>query len=693
MDRKKVLTYSFLAHIHNTGTLISDLLDIFVPLAKKTLSSMNNEGIYSGKSISEIKSRFDALYGLDIPLPVLRKILQKIAQQINTEFDNKFIIYGDNAFAIKNYLFTDFDAFIEKRQKEIVEIESLFRQFCEINNIKVNTYSSIFDFIEINKLTIGGYLSHNKPTNTQQDFTAEAKFIDFFRQGPVVYELVKSIYLGSIISTYIEFKTEVVKSNIELIFDTNFILGLLDLHTPESTHTCNKLIEVGKSQGFQLNILQNTIDEICNLLKKKAEHFDRAFLVKRINPEDIYNACDRRNLKKTDLERIADNIEEVISNKSITIVSHIKKYENIAKFSPEYERLKKIRTNATSALHDATTIHYVKDKRGGKPIKNFEDVNCWIVNNSISTNRNIFFQGHSGNSNGYQAESIKVDDLLNILWLSNPGLNYSIRDNELADIGITTLITCTLNEMLPKSSIIRELDDNIQKYAKDKLSDKDIIRVATRITNKNLRNIEELNNLAEKNAEEFVRRLENESNIQKEKDEGVARKLEELFESMRRKKDELDQETVRLEKERDKVGLLNGDLQKKDDIIVKERKKRLYEENIRRKEKREIYVGKEILKWRTRSWIELAVFLGLVISGIVYIFYNSEWSFKKISVNISNLQVKVLGALLSTVLTSIFSGVIINTLILRYRNHSNIKAYKESLVIPENLTDLKELMD
>jgi hypothetical protein len=75
----KIITYSLLAHIHNTGTLVEGLLDIFIPVVKRAISIMNRDGIHQGKSISEIKSYVDKLYELDIPLPVLKNILTKVA--------------------------------------------------------------------------------------------------------------------------------------------------------------------------------------------------------------------------------------------------------------------------------------------------------------------------------------------------------------------------------------------------------------------------------------------------------------------------------------------------------------------------------------------------------------------------------------------------------------------------------------
>ncbi len=63
-----------------------------------------------------------------------------------------------------------------------------------------------------------------------------------------------------------------------------------------------------------ITALSDTIEETQRLLLRRAEHFNESFLARKVNPEDIYNACERRGLTKTDLEQIADKLEEHLSN-------------------------------------------------------------------------------------------------------------------------------------------------------------------------------------------------------------------------------------------------------------------------------------------------------------------------------------------------------------------------------------------
>lgn len=107
---------------------------------------------------------------------------------------------------------------------------------------------------------------------------------------------------------------------------------MLDLNTPESTTTCRQLLRIATSFGYALRVLKETIKETTDLLLRKAEYFDKSFLPKLINPEDIYNACERRNLSRSDLERIADNLEQILINEyNIIQIPYTTKYQNLAK--------------------------------------------------------------------------------------------------------------------------------------------------------------------------------------------------------------------------------------------------------------------------------------------------------------------------------------------------------------------------
>jgi len=675
MNNKKLIAYSLLAHINNTGSLVSGLLDIFIPVTKKALSELNKKGIYSGKNITEISKQINELFSLDIPIPVLRNILIKISKEVNTKDNNKFVIYNDNAFAIRNYTFDEFDNLLSEKEQQIKNIELLFKQFCEINKIEKKEYSSIFLFIEKNKNSIATYL--NKPiSSNHHDFSIEAQFVNFFRKIPEIYKVIQDLYLGAILSTYIEFSTEPIKQQIELLLDTNFIVSLIDLNTPESTNTCRQLIEIAKHNGYKLTVLKDTIEETQRLLLRRAEHFNESYLLKKINSEDIYNACDRRNLTKTDLENIADNLENKLASYGIFIIPHTEKYVNQAKYSKEYKKLQQYRNTKIAALHDAIAIYYVREKRNNKRYKAFEKVNCWFVNNAINSDYD-----DSGNStileNGYQLEAIKVDTLINILWLSNPNINSKINSKDLINNGLTELIASTLNESLPKSSIIKELDDNIHKYAQDKLSDEQIVRVATRIANKQLINVEELNKIAKEDKEKFIKRLEEESKKQEIAEKNKLKKIEKFISA-------LENEKEKVEREKEALNKKNQDIDKLTEELNESKQANIDKENKIRELKREKFIQNKIYRWRLKSWFEFFGSLLIAIIGIIMLLSVSGWDLKRAKETFLALKGNIIFSFVLSISGILFSAIVIKTLFNKYRNHSNIKAYIESIEMPDD---------
>jgi hypothetical protein len=670
MLKEKAITYSLLAHIRNNGELARGPIDIFIPLVKLALSEMNKRGIHQGKSLLEIKTITDELYSINFPIPVLNKILQVISKEINTNEKSSLILYRDGAFSIDKYTFTELQNSLEAHQNIIDEIEGLFEEFCHTSDLEIEDSQSIFQFIEKNKYNLSKYLS-NSSLLQNKDFTAEAQFIKFFKKIPPIYEKIKNIYLGSIISSYIDYDAKDPSNQIELLFDTNFILGLIDLNTPESTHTCRTLLEIGKNQNFKLRVLKATLEETDNLLRMKSKYFDKSFLQKKVNPEDVYNACERRNLNKIDLERIADNLEKEIGSYGISVIQVKDKLKNKAKITDDYHNLVKARGSKEAAIHDAIALLHIKNTRG-KKVRDFDQVNSWFVNNSKKSVGYYYLQ-----KEGYQPETIKVDDLLNILWLSNPNINSQIESEDLAEIGLTSMLSMTLNSNLPKAQILKELDDNIQKYAFEEISDSDIIRIATRITNKQLKDIESLNELAEKDKEEFVKRLESEAQKQRKLEEVRIEKLENLFKDLADKTNEL----------KGIKGLYEKRLAETESIEeVKDQL--LKEKNKYRKIAREEWIERKVKEWRFKSWRFLIAFGVFCSIGIFYTFYHSGWSLENSFELIKDLSSNIIISSIISIVLFFFTFFTLFSLRNKYYNYSNIKSFKEQLKVPNEFKEL-----
>ncbi|HMQ59422.1 MAG TPA: hypothetical protein PKE06_02085 [Flavilitoribacter sp.] len=693
MNINKAITYSLLAHVRNSGKLIQGPVDVFIPLVKRTLYILNQRGVSKGENITEIKKIFDESYSIDIPIPVLSVILQKIAQETNKVDENGFHIYQDYSFWIKDYVFDEFEEQLQLSKREAETVQKYFEQFCKINNKVIKDKTSIFDFIDKNKSSLSKYLS-NKVEQTKRDFTIEAQFVDFFKKIPVAYDFIKRVYLGSILSCYLEYQPENINTNIELVLDTNFIVSLLDLNTPESTHTCCKLIEVGAKQGYKFTVLIDTIEETQSLLRHKANNFDHVFLQSKINPEDIYNACVRRKLTATDLERIGDNLQSTLLAKGIYTLPNTTKYKNLAKVSSEFSALRNVRNSERAALHDAIALQYVKEKRG-KRISEFEKVNCWFVHNSNSHESD--FKGKDNNlMSGYQPETIKGDELLNVLWLSNPSITKNVVTEDVSEIGITSLVAFTLNESLPKTSVIKELEDNIQKYAIDEVSDSDIVLVSSRIVNRQLKNIQELNNLANLDTVAFVDRLKKEAEIQRKDElaqkEGITQLLNALQKesaALKNREIEYQNKIKSIESEEsEKEEKRKSEIQRLTEKLKKEKSERLKLENKIIEEKREKYIARKIRKSKIKILVLLGICILIFLWSIIYPLYKSDWDVIKAGELAKSFKDNyVVSSLLSII--SFIIGTVSAIYVLIFHNSSNNEAMKRGVKVPDDLKEIK----
>lgn len=692
LTNKRAVTYSLLAHINDSGTLTKGPLDLFVPIVKKGLQLMQSGGIYKGQHIKEIVSAVKGYSGIDIPIPVMKNILSLISKDIKDK--GTFIIYSDGGFLIDKYLFEDFDEQINRKKKNIDSLQKLFKNFCEINQVNLQD-KCVIRFIEKNKTTISYYLA-NKPIENGKDYTVEARFIEFCKNSTETYDQVREIYLGSILTSYLEYTPSPnTRFNVDLLFDTNFIISLLDLNTAESTHTCRKLIEVGKKIGFTFHVLSDTIDETQRLLRYKAQNFNNSVVQRYVNPEDVYNACSRLGYSKTDLERISDNLEEsLLVNYGIQTIPHTETYKNKARFSKEYNILKTVRSSQGSALHDAMCIKYVQSKRGEKKMNSFEKVNCWWVNNAIShdVETDGIFTFTSKRQYG-MPEAIKVDDLLNILWLSSPGINI-VATEEILEIGLTSLIAFTLNQNLPKARIVKELDDNIQKYKSENITDKDVLLLSTRIADGQIKDLEEINKLADEgNVSDFNRRIKKEAEKQKEIEHRRDERLNAIVNCFQKEITDIQSHKKNIDKKYEKKindnrsqyeELLRG---RQNDIqMLSNENRKLKNEN--QKIKRDQYIDKELLRWRKRAWFWFIPVIALVLVGIVWIVYSCK-SVSEINTFLDKILTNKILSICFTVISLFFNGWSMKILYDRYQNQSNIKAFISRIEIPESLKEIE----
>lgn len=543
MSNKKVAAFSLLAHINDNNIGLRSFEDIFIPIVKSSLCKMNSEGVKSGQSITEIKEQVDKSFALDIPIPILKNLLHSISSEVEKDTENQFILHRDGGFQMNKYLFADYEEELDHKESEINEVERIYKAYLTSNGLDSKKEPSIFDYIDQNRINLSKYFAYKHDQQLEIDYVHQANFINSIKSNKRIYEILRRVYLGSLIVAYLEVQIGEVQNKIELLLDTNFILGLLDLNSSESTHTCRKISEICERIGFTKSILPFTIEEIQMLIEKKSNLLENAFFQGYLDPESIYNAAKRRKLTKTQLQQISKNLKNILQSEyKVTIIGNDDKFRNLAKYqySDIYEFYKGLRgDNNFSALHDTTVIAYVKEKRGKKAIKgDLLKANCWFVTN---TPFNLALPKNNGNL----PEVIRAEEMLNFLWLSNPSVTAFINSSELSSLGLTRLVSATISYSLPSPKVLRDLDENFNSYGGATITADDTVMVASMIANKKINRPDELNKIALQNPENFISKVKEfaeegrkEEREIKEKLDRILSRLEEAFKKQQEEKKE-----------------------------------------------------------------------------------------------------------------------------------------------------------
>lgn len=290
-------------------------------------------------------------------------------------------------------------------------------------------------------------------------------------------------------------------------------------------------------------------------------------------------------------------------------------------------------------------------------------------------------------------EIIRADNLLNILWLSSPQIEPNMITNELGDIGLTSLVTMTLNKSLPKARIIRALDENIQKYSTEDVSERDVLMLSTRIVNYHLSSddVDALNKEAQLDRQEFSRRIKEEAAKEEVVLQQQGEKINEFVARWQVNMTRLlDGQKETIKSVRDLNGELQASNNQKDEEIRKQKERILVLENEIRKEKREKYVKAALKKWRRWPTIWLICVLFFFLMSVIWLVFSFVY---EPETNELSQWEKVLNSQLFSVLFTVLMGFISYFVIKTFHDRkcldSNINSFIDHLVIPD---DMRELM-
>ncbi|MFZ7132231.1 MAG: hypothetical protein ACOWWR_07730, partial [Eubacteriales bacterium] len=405
-----------------------------------------------------------------------------------------------------------------------------------------------------------------------------------------IRKILSDLYLGNLLTSYLEYKIESPVTNTELLVDTNFFISLIDLNTYESYLTCKHLFEYCKSMGFRFSILYSTIDQIKILLTSRINDFSNKDLG-LVKEADIFGACIRRNIDKTHLERIKDKIDKLIREFDFDIIqeARIRTIIDKAKKSDKYRELKELRRNSYSALHDTVAYFYVLNRRGKDP-REFSDVKCWFLNNSFNHD---YYSNHGFKI--HQRFKICASELLTLLWLANPSQRNI--DYKIVSIGgLATSISKYRNNKIPSDKVILDIKNRAEQARKiGAITEQDVYSVSIRMTEGQLTN-GEAQEMSIMPDEKFINAVTEYS------DDG-----EQLHKRVKSQKQTINHQTDLLNK------LIEDNIQQKYQT-------KLSEHSIKREEFVELEYTKKSIKMNNAAWIYLLYIIGLF--ALWFINYN-----------------------------------------------------------------------
>ena len=183
--------------------------------------------------------------------------------------------------------------------------------------------------------------------------------------------------------------------------------------------------------------------------------------------------------------------------------------------------------------------------------------------------------------------------------------------------------------------------------------------------------------------------MKEEAKNQEQEDNIRISKFEVLFQKFEKQITGLDKERIKLknkeksidkEKENDKI-----EIQKLFLKLEEEKKERIKIENEAIEEKRKNYIDLKVKEWRNKSWIKLVISIIAMLIGLIYIMNLSNWKADDFIKTLEEYKNNFYVSSLISIIGLVFSLFVLKELRERYYNQSNIKAFRELVVIPKEL--------
>ena len=435
---KSIYTYSMVRTFFDKG---EDYIDSFWPFILKVLPEDR-----SLVPIETVQGEIRKKYGLDIPRYSLSVILTR-AKRKNYVFQSKGrCALTESGLTYRNTFETERD--VERRTNELLEDARLYlnqkynlsfsiEETKELIDAFIREHIEMFEqFINPAREKTDICIQNNKTLRTYESALL-SYFSDVEQKKPSIFETLKDIICGSIISSIINSKelSEVTKKfdRTAVYFDTNFAFSVLGLHYDEYNVPAVELFNLMRAEGvFEFKVFDFTIDEMVSVLKSYFS--EKEYYLPNIKVGSIFSSLKSKRWTEADMKEFIVKIEETLWGKGIKIEPSGVDLHAYAPQKEEYRTsLKKYKgwQNTRSQNHDLASIERIAILRKN-PVRRIETAKAFFLTSDMRLSKYDFCErGHRDRAT--LCEVIPDRLLTNILWLKHP--------NAVRELSITSIIS------------------------------------------------------------------------------------------------------------------------------------------------------------------------------------------------------------------------------------------------------------
>lgn len=432
---KLIYTYALIKSLCDIG---EDYLDCFWPFAIK---SFPPDKFIDSAFIQRCQKEN---YNLEMPLHVLETVLSRAKNRKYIKVKQK--PDKPKLYKITNQGLTFVDTFetdkeVERRINALLkDMNEFFKEHDAIlspEQVSALLLSFLYKNIEplIEFINPSTALGEPKVAKVER---YDNLLIEYFKTAeqsrPDNYVTLRDMILGSIISVILYAKepskmVDITKKKFkhcQVYLDTNFVLSLLRLRSPEFNDPAKELFELLKKYGFDLKVFSFTVDEICRVISGYLREGYR--YPTNIGVDTLYSSLARKGWKKTDAREFIARIEGILHDEGMRIEwvkdVDLKTYPADEEFRNRMKNYKPLQ-DLFHQNHDLASIDKIKYFRG-RTVRRIEDARQFFLTSDVRLSRfNFLEMGHK--DNGTLCEVILDRLLTNILWLKDPNTELSLK--------------------------------------------------------------------------------------------------------------------------------------------------------------------------------------------------------------------------------------------------------------------------